>query len=260
MFKLKIPLKKNNSEQIKFFKDKGLLNIINEGFDIKSNVYPPNLNDLYRLYNFVYLNKRTTILEFGSGWSSLIFFKVFLDLKKKYLSELDSLRRANKFEIFTIENEKKYLNISKRRIKKFTKLINKKYLPKINFFFSDVNMTLFNQHIATEYKFLPMCVPDFIYLDGPDQFKVKDEINGISTRHPDMKPMACDIIKIEFFLEPGAIIVCDGRSANARFLKSYLRRQWKYIDDTQNDQRIFLLNEKPLGKYNKKLINFYNRK
>ena len=35
--------------------------------------YFPNLNDLYRLYQFVIINKRTTILEFGSGWSTLIF-------------------------------------------------------------------------------------------------------------------------------------------------------------------------------------------
>ena len=35
--------------------------------------FVPELNDLYRLYQFIKLNKRTTILEFGSGWSSLIF-------------------------------------------------------------------------------------------------------------------------------------------------------------------------------------------
>ena len=40
-------------------------------------------------------------------------------------------------------------------------------------------MIQFNNHIATEFIKLPMCNPDFIYLDGPDQFNVKKHINGI---------------------------------------------------------------------------------
>ena len=31
----------------------------------------------------------------------------------------------------------------------------------------------FNGRIATEYLNLPKCSPDFIYLDAPDQFKIK---------------------------------------------------------------------------------------
>ena len=34
-------------------------------------------------------------------------------------------------------------------------------------------MTSFNGRIATEYLNLPKCSPDFIYLDAPDQFKIK---------------------------------------------------------------------------------------
>ena len=54
---------------------------------------------------------------------------------------------------------------------------------------------------------------DFIYLDGPDQFKVKKDINNISTRHKDMMPMVCDILKFENFYSPGTILLC-GRGAN----------------------------------------------
>ena len=35
--------------------------------------------------------------------------------------------------------------------------------------------------------------PDFIYLDGPDQFNVRE--NGINLKHNDMMPMANDLIK-----------------------------------------------------------------
>ena len=70
-------------------------------------------------------------------------------------------------------------------------------------------------------------------------------------------PMACDILKYEHFLTPGTIILTDGRTANARFLKSNFQRKWIYKHDIFNDQSIFFLNEKPLGKFNKEQINFY---
>ena len=60
-------------------------------------------------------------------------------------------------------------------------------------------MTTFNGRICTEYKKLPLCNPDFIYLDGPDQFNVKGNVNGINTGHKDLMPMICDILKIENF-------------------------------------------------------------
>ena len=37
-------------------------------------------------------------------------------------------------------------------------------------------MTLYNGCITTEYEKLPMCNPDFIYIDGPGQFNIKKSI------------------------------------------------------------------------------------
>ena len=131
---------------------------------------------------------------------------------------------------------------------------------KINYYLSDVEMTTFNDRICTQYKKLPLCNPDFIYLDGPDQPNVKGNINGISTRHKDMMAMVCDILKFEYFYTPGTIIVVDGRSANAKFLKDNFKRKWKYIDDKKNDQHIFFLVDPSLGKYNNLQLKFYNKK
>jgi len=219
--------------------------------------FRPNLNDLYNLYQYVFLNKRTTICEFGSGWSSLIFNLALSDLKKKYSKDVKNLRNNNPFELFIIENEKKYLKISKNRINIYNKLLKLKKPSKINFFYSDVQMTLFNNRICNEYKKLPLCNPDFIYLDGPGQFKVKKNINDISTRHFDMMPMNCDILKLEYFYIPGTIIVCDGRAANAKFLKDNFKRNWKYYNDKKNDQHIFYLADPSLGKCNDLQLKFY---
>ena len=50
---------------------------------IYKGIYKPELIDLYRFYKFIELNKRTTILEFGSGWSTLIFsLAIFLQVDK----------------------------------------------------------------------------------------------------------------------------------------------------------------------------------
>ena len=119
-------------------------------------------------------------------------------------------------------------------------------------------MTVFNNQISTQYKKLPICNPDFIYLDGPDQFKIKKNVNGINLNHQDMMPMACDILKFEYFYIPGTIIVIDGRAANAKFLKDNFKRKWRYINDKKADQHLFVLIDPILGEINKKQLDFYN--
>ena len=268
IYQIKLPSLKSKKFIENFFIKKNLKILVELSKRQKPNVnqmivnepYIPELDDLYRLYQFVLINKRTTILEFGSGWSTLIFSLALKELEDKFYNKVNLLRRNNPFELFVVENEKKYLNISKKRIKKFNKHLNIKNPVKINYYLSNVEMTLFNNRICTQYQRLPLCNPDFIYLDGPDQFNVKKDINGISTRHKDMMPMSCDILKFEYFYTPGTIIVCDGRSANAKFLKDNFKRNWKYLHDYNNDHHIFYLCDPILGKHNKLQLDFYNKK
>ena len=44
--------------------------------------YEPDLRDLYRLYNLITLNKRTTIVEFGTGWSTLVMITALNENKR----------------------------------------------------------------------------------------------------------------------------------------------------------------------------------
>ena len=226
---------------------------------ILNTPYPPDLNDLYRLYKFIIDNNRTTILEFGSGWSSIIFLIALSELKEKKSKMIKKLRRKHPFELFIVENEKKYLDISRKRIERFIKKLKIKKPPKIHYNLTDVYMTTFQDRICTKYKKIPLCNPDFIYVDGPDQFKVIGDVSGISTRHQDFMPMQCDLLTIEYYLIPGTIIVFDGRSANAKFVKDHFKRSWKYKNDRVNDQHIFHLKDPILGKINKNLLNFYKK-
>ncbi len=263
MSKFIIPKKVSKKKIINFFKNKGLLELINSSKAQKktvnqmvmSNPYPPDLLDLYNLYQFIILNKRTTIMEFGSGWSSIIFLFALNELKIKYFKKIKNLRRNNPFELFILENEKKFYNLTKKRNKTFKKKF--KITSKENYLFSEVLMTTFNGRICTEYKKLPLCNPDFIYLDGPDQFNIKKNVNGINIGHKDMMPMVCDILKIENFLTPGTLIVSDGRAANIKFLRDHFKRNWIYKKNSNTDQHILYLNDPCLGKYNKLQLEFY---
>lgn len=177
-------------------------------------------------------------MEFGSGWSSLVFIAALNNLEKMYYSKAKNLQRANLFEIFIVENEKRYLNITKKNIKKFIKENNIKNI-KITYFLSKVRMVNYNVNFATEYKNLPLCNPDFIYLDGPGQFNIYNKINNFTISYDDMMPMSCDILKFEYYLILGTIIVVDGRGSNSNYLKNKFKRKWLYKYDKNVDQHLF---------------------
>jgi len=266
MLKYKKPTFKNQKYLEKFFIKKGLKFLVDRSKKKAPSVNQmklveltmPELDDLYNLYQYVLINKRTTIMEFGSGWSTLIFSLALRELRNKFSKEVRLLRRNNLFELFVIENSKKYLNITRNRIQKVNKYLKIKNPIKINYHLTDVEMSTFNGRICTQYKKLPLCNPDFIYLDGPDQFNVKKNINGISTNHKDMMPMVCDILKFEHFYTPGTMIVFDGRAANAKFYRDNFQRNWRYLNDKKTDQHVFYLNDPILGEYNKLQVKFYN--
>ena len=69
--------------------------------------------------------------------------------------------------------------------------------------------------------------------------------------------MSCDILKIEFYLIPGTILLVDGRKANVEFLIKNFKRNWKYKYLKEIDQHLFFLDEKPWGKKNLQLLKFY---
>jgi hypothetical protein len=246
-------------EEIKDYFIKNQLEVVvleSKGVDLPVNEmlsqepYKPDLEDLYRLHRFIIENKRITVMEFGSGWSTMVMAHALRINAANYNKQVKKLRRNDPFKIFSVENEDRFLEISKNRIDKNLKDF-------VSFSCSEVHMSTFNGRICTKYSNIPLTSPDFIYLDGPDQFNIKGDILGWTTKHKDMMPMASDILSIEHFLTPGTIIVVDGRAANARFLRCNLQRDWDYSYDEKYDQHMFILSEYPLGKYNKMQLEFY---
>lgn len=248
--KIKIPKLPKNSKILSFLETIGINKKIL--YSKNKKILAPNIKKLFFLYKLIILNKRLTALEFGSGWSTLVLGLSFYENLKKLNRKKNLPKKENRFEIFSLDQSKKFLDISKKRFG----LIKKKK-AKVNWVYSPVKMREFDSRICTEYNILPLCNPDFIYLDGPGLFEIKNTINNFSSAHKDLVPMSCDILKIEFYLIPGTILLVDGRKANVEFLIKNFKRKWIYKYLKEIDQHLFLLNEKPWGNKNLKVLKFY---
>ncbi len=261
---IKLPEKKTLKEIKKYFLQNNLEILIkNSGEEINikdkrlsKKTYGADLIDLFRINRMIILNKRLSVLEYGTGWSSLVILHALMINEKKYAKEVQNFRVKKKFGLTIVNNEKKFLKISESRIKSYFKYQN----SNTTFCYSENKMTTFQGRICSHFSKHPRVNPDFIYLDGPDQFKIKGRVNNLSIADYEMMPMNADVLSFENFLTPGTIILFDGRTANARFFKSNFRRNWKYIEDAKNDQHLFYLNEKPLGAVSKQQLNFYSKK
>lgn len=252
-------IKRNNLQKILGINNipenpqKKIFKSITSSVDPQNQVpYSAEFDDLSRLHLIARKRKVSTILEFGVGKSTSILADALLKNKKNnYDYFVKNLRKKNIFEIHSIDNYKKWIDECLNNIS--SNFIDGGI---VNMHFSNLKTGEFSGRVCTYYQNIPNIAPDLIYLDGPDQFSPVGDIRGISTRHQDRFPMSADILSFEHFLHPGTLIIVDGRTANARFLHANFQRSWSYYYSENWDQHFFELLEKPLGKYNKMMIDY----
>ena len=263
-----IPDSFNYKEYINKYELNKLLNIKSDGFtneinkkivyeptfsvDVNNKIpFPAELDDLSRLHYITRFRKVTTILEFGVGKStSILGDALFINKKNFYNYTSKNLRRGNLYQCHSVDNDESWLNQCRENIPQY--LFDSNH---INLHLSKLITAEFLGRICTLYNPLPNISPDLIYLDGPDQYSAIGEVRGLSTKHQDRMPMSADILAFEHFLQPGTLIIVDGRTANARFLACNLQRKWAHYHSEKWDQHFFELQEKPLGVYNKRMLN-----
>ena len=222
----------------------------NEGiFDAvsgKLNIpFPPVAEDLARLHRLIRKRKAFTVLEFGSGLSTIVMADALSKNKADFLDleEKPELRNRFMFQIFSVESDKKWIEHSKSNLPK-------QLLEHVNFHYSEIKIGTFNGRICHFYNNLPDIVPDFIYLDGPNPKDVKGSVNGMTFQCDERTVMAADLLLMEPILLPGTFIVVDGRTNNTRFLKNNFQRNFEIIWDKDGDVTSFELQEERLGKFN----------
>lgn len=212
--------------------------------------FEPEYGDLCRLHWLLLTRKAINVLELGSGFSTAVLADGMRILSENFGQWAKRNIRADQpFHVYSVEEEQRYAEITAARLGSLL-------TPFATVSRSSVNVLMHDNRITTVYDRLPNISPDFIYLDGPSQFATTQEINGFTFNSKARMPMSSDILRFEFFLEPGTLIIVDGRTANARFLKSYLRRNWAYLHDSSGDVHYFELQEEALGSFNRAKLDF----
>ena len=212
--------------------------------------FRPDAEDLARLHKIIRERRVITVLEFGVGYSTLVMADALRKNERDYGEFVrGNLRRRDAFKLYSIDADREFIEHTKSMIPSDLRDL-------IEFHFSTVSVSTFNDRVATFYDRLPNVCPDFVYLDAPDQFVPPGDVRGLSTGHPDRMPMSADILTFEHFLTPGSLLLIDGRTANARFLKANFQRSWEYIHDEPSDIHTFELKEQPLGQYNRAQIEY----
>ena len=205
---------------------------------VVSEMFPPDYRDLLRLAVIVRDRKPRSVLEFGSGQSSFVI--------AASMARLAFDNPESNFDFHTVEASKKYADQAQSLVETVT--------APSNFEFSVCESSVILQEVtgrfATLYEFIPNVRPDFVYLDGPSPADCSGSIRGFSANDQLRMPMAADLIFLEYFFEPGAVILVDGRTANARFLRDAFLQDWWHHHDTLGDVHYFELAEAPLGQRN----------
>lgn len=190
MNKLKITEKKAK----RYLEKHGLMKYLQE---VAKDQIKPDYIKLAELHKIAIKRKPFRVLEFGTGWSTII------------------LAHASG-KVFSVDASKHWIDVVKKLIP----------FKNVEFHYSEVEAGKFNGRMCHFYKILPDIVPDFIYLDGPSPLNVKGDINNLSWKNRSV--MAADILLMEPTLKPKTLIVIDRRTLNVRFLRNNLQRNWTF--------------------------------
>ncbi len=207
--------------------------------------FPPEKKDLVRLHSLIRTRKPFTVLEFGVGYSTAIIADALYKNKLEWEAKPSrpSIRNRFMFNLFSVDSSKKWIQHTKKQLPKHLQQL-------VTFHYSKVTIGTYRDQLCHYYDTLPNIVPDFIYLDAPDAKDVAGSYHGLSFACDERTVLAGDILLMESTFVPGAFILIDGRTNNARFLARNLQRKYKVVWDRESDITTLELDEDRLGPHN----------
>ena len=216
-------------------------------FVVEDDAYAPELDDLYFLYVFCRSHAITSVLELGSGHSTLSFALALSENSRQFGDSLAEHSRLNDaFQLLSVDASKTWSELAESRIPDD---LNRH----VKFHYSEVLLVSREDEVFSVFQDLPTFRPDLIYIDGPDADQARGSRFGAEPNSLHSFPIAADVARIEAQLWPGTYIIFDGRTANARFLRHKMKRDWQYIEDPFGDRTIFRLSEEPLGEVSREI-------
>jgi hypothetical protein len=201
--------------------------------------YGPELDDLHHLYALARRTAAVSVMEFGSGWSTLV---LALAVHENALSFGDTydVRHPNPFQLLSVDVSAEY---SARSLDRLPPELRARVVAQV----TDARLVEYGGRWASLFDDLPPFVADLIYLDGPEPGQVRGDVDGFTLSDPHGLPVAADLLRLEPMLWPETTVVIDGRTANGRFLRDNLQRRWDHLRDPFGDRTTLFLDETPYG-------------
>lgn len=219
----------------------GITELLKKGNEGELQAMSP---DLARLYILIRERKPFSVLEFGSGFSTIVIAFALRQNWQEYLDKCGNEPKFEKPQFISLETSAHWRQNTSDKMKS----LGLDDFSDIRF--SEVHIGEHNGQICHFYKDLPDIVPDFVYLDGPDPATVQGDINGITFKNPKRTVLAGDLLKYESTLLPGFFMIVDGRTNNCRFLERNFTRNFDMTWHKESDVTTFELNEDRLGRKN----------
>ncbi|MGE4505022.1 MAG: hypothetical protein AB7D51_06710 [Desulfovibrionaceae bacterium] len=216
-----------------------------EGAVSDETTLPPDVSDLARLHRIIRTRRCFTVLEFGTGFSTLVMAHALMLNKRDFeaLPEKPRLRNSRLFQLFTVDTSEYWMQRSQSRMPEELAAL-------CTFSHSGCTIGTYNGQLCHYYDRIPNVIADFIYLDGPDPEEVKGDVHGLDFSILERTVMSGDLLLMESTFLPGTFILVDGRTNNCRFLARNFQRNYKIEHDAQGDVTTFELDEARLGKLN----------
>ncbi|MBL8675618.1 MAG: hypothetical protein IPK81_07430 [Rhodospirillales bacterium] len=231
--------RRNEAKAREYLERCGAMELLRTG---EGSEIPPVLHDLHNLHAIVRRRRPTTILEFGTGFSTLVLAHA-LSLNAREAPPAGPAKAKA-----TLQPPPKLWSVdaNERWIRNAAGKVPDSLRGFVEFHHSEVRACEVNGQLCHRYVDLPSVVPDFVYLDAPNPLDVVGEVGGLSFTLESGGPRqaaAADLILLEPSLKGGFFMVVDGRFNNVHFLRHNLRRRYRVRVDNVNKLSTFELLE-----------------
>lgn len=201
--------------------------------------YGPELDDLHHLYATARRTAVVSALEFGSGWSTAALALAIHENAASFGDDYD-VRHPNPFRLLSVDVSGEY---SAHAVGRLPDAVRAHVVPHV----TGARLVEYAGRWASLYDDLPPFVADLIYLDGPEPGQVSGSADGFVLEDPHGLPNSADLLRLEPMLWPETLVIVDGRTANARFLRANLQRSWQSLHDPYGDRTTLFLDETAFG-------------